>query len=85
LILATHIFKLNFGKRFWLRLTLFFLLTGSAGFFSKELPFHWILNFVMAAVFGVILAFLSGLLKLRELFSMVIPSKNKNKSLSNEK
>ncbi|MDD3636456.1 MAG: polysaccharide biosynthesis C-terminal domain-containing protein [Bacteroidales bacterium] len=79
LILAIKIFKFNFGKYFWLRLIIFISLAGLAGYLSEQLPFHWIINLMMAGTFSVIVAFLSGLLNLKALFVFFIPINRKSK------
>ena len=85
LILATKIFKLRFGIAFWIRLGIFFALAVLAGFISYQLPFNWIINLLMAGIISLILAFISGLLKLKTLFTMLIPVKNRHINRTKEK
>ncbi|MDA3942700.1 MAG: polysaccharide biosynthesis C-terminal domain-containing protein [Bacteroidetes bacterium] len=70
-LLAWKIFKLNFGFSFWLRLAAFVMVAILASFFSRLLPYHWIINFALAAVISLLASFFSGLLRLSELSKLL--------------
>lgn len=69
--IARKLFKLRFGNMFWLRLLLFTaLLTGSA-YGSSFLPFHWLWNFSIAAVAAVSIVFLTRMICIRSLITLM--------------
>lgn len=70
--IARKILKLNFGINFWLRLIAFIVLLGTVVVGSINLPFHWIYNFLIAFIAGVLLIFVSGTIEMKEMLRLLV-------------
>lgn len=70
-LLAWKIFQLKFTTAFWLRLLVFAAIAVLATYFSRMLPYHWIVNFIIAGTISLLASFFSGLLRLGELSKLL--------------
>ncbi|MBZ0241975.1 MAG: polysaccharide biosynthesis C-terminal domain-containing protein, partial [Bacteroidales bacterium] len=70
-LLAWKIFQLKFTAAFWLRLLVFAAIAVLATYFSRMLPYHWIVNFIIAGIVSLLASFFSGLLRLGELSKLL--------------
>lgn len=73
--IATHVFKLDFGQNFWIRIFLFFVIASFTAFGSMYLPLHWIWKMLLALGFNTILVFLTGVIRLRELIKLLVDAR----------
>lgn len=67
IILAKKVFSLEMSKKYILKLTFFLICAVFAGWVSLQLPFHWIINFLILLCFCGMFIFIFGLIKPKEI------------------
>ena len=72
-LLSEKIFKLRLGTRYWMHLLLFVGSIVLCTWLTKMLHLNWMVSFVIGFVANVGLIFITKLLRLKEIVSLVIP------------
>jgi len=71
IVVAVKIFSLKITKSYFIRLFCFSIFTVFVGWLSLKLPFDWKFNFTVMICFSVLLVFIFGLVKIKEVVSLV--------------
>ena len=71
MIIANNYFRFRIDYRFIATLGLFALIVTGINYFSKALPFPWLLNFSLMLVISLITAFILKLFNLPEIYHLV--------------
>ncbi len=76
-LLAKRILKLEMGGRYWLHIVIFALSITLVTFLVKQLNINWMIGFAIAFVLNCGAIFITRLLRLKEIVTLVLP-KGKN-------
>jgi len=71
IILATKIFKLKLNYNMLSKFSLFLISITCAGLIIHRMHVNWIAGFIITASFGMIVAFISGLINIRGMLSII--------------
>ncbi|MBS4062304.1 MAG: polysaccharide biosynthesis C-terminal domain-containing protein [Bacteroidetes bacterium] len=71
LFIARKIFNLRFGKVFYFRVAAFSILLFASAMGSVFMPFHWIINFLSALIFGFILVFVTKMIEIKSILVLI--------------